>query len=71
VVTACKLLRVDKKVMVLALHREHAPSDVFVASLLTQNIRCKENLVDQIFNYSEKRLELAGRGRYQAGAFTA
>src|SRR5437899_12883391 len=42
--------------MVSALHREHAFSDLFVAYLLARNIRYEEDLVDQLFNSSEKRL---------------
>jgi len=42
--------------MILALHREHTFSDLFVAYLLTRNIRYKEDLVDQLFNSSEKKL---------------
>ncbi len=37
--TDCELLRIDKKAMMLALHREHALSDLFVAYLLSRNIR--------------------------------
>jgi CRP-like cAMP-binding protein len=54
--TDCELLRIDKKAMMLALHREHTFSDLFVAYLLTRNIRYEEDLVDQLFNSSEKRL---------------
>jgi CRP-like cAMP-binding protein len=54
--TDCKLLQIDKKAMMLALHREHAFSDMFVAYLLMRNIRYEEDLVDQLFNSSEKRL---------------
>jgi len=54
--TDCDLLRVDKKAMMNALHGEHAFSDVFVAYLLARNIRYEEDLVDQLFNSSEKRL---------------
>jgi len=54
--TDCELLRVDKKAMMEALHREHALSDMFVAYLLTRNIRYEEDLVDQLFNSSERRL---------------
>ena len=54
--TACEILRVDKKAMMEALHREHAFSDMFVAYLLSRNIRYEEDLVDQLFNSSEKRL---------------
>jgi len=54
--TDCQLLRIEKKAMMEALHREHAFSDVFVAYLLARNIRYEEDLVDQLFNSSEKRL---------------
>src|SRR5437667_7375170 len=54
--TDCELLRVDKKAMMEALHRERAFSDMFVAYLLARNIRYEEDLVDQLFNSSEKRL---------------
>ena len=54
--TDCDLLRVEKKAMMDALHRGHAFSDVFVAYLLARNIRYEEDLVDQLFNSSEKRL---------------
>jgi len=54
--TDCKLLQIDKKAMILALHQEHTFSDLFVAYLLGRNIRYEEDLVDQPFNSSEKRL---------------
>src|SRR6202046_10229 len=54
--TDCELTRVDKKAMMESLHREHAFSDMFVAYLLARNIRYEEDLVDQLFNSSEKRL---------------
>jgi len=54
--TDCHLLRIEKKSMMEALHREHAFSDMFVAYLLARNIRYEEDLVDQLFNSSEKRL---------------
>ena len=54
--TDCELLRVDKRAMMDALHREHAFSDMFVAHLLARNIRYEEDLVDHLFNSSEKRL---------------
>jgi CRP/FNR family transcriptional regulator, cyclic AMP receptor protein len=54
--TDCATLKIDKKAIVGALHREHAFSDVFVAYLLARNIRYEEDLVDQLFNSSEKRL---------------
>jgi CRP/FNR family transcriptional regulator, cyclic AMP receptor protein len=54
--TDCDLLRIEKKAMMEVLHREHALSDMFVAYLLGRNIRYEEDLVDQLFNSSEKRL---------------
>jgi CRP/FNR family cyclic AMP-dependent transcriptional regulator len=54
--TNCSILRIDKKAMMGALHREHEVSDMFVAYLLARNIRYEEDLVDQLFNSSEKRL---------------
>jgi CRP/FNR family cyclic AMP-dependent transcriptional regulator len=54
--TDCELLRIEKKAMAEALHREHALSDTFVAYLLGRNIRYEEDLVDQLFISSEKRL---------------
>ena len=54
--TDCAVLRIEKKAMLDTIHREHALSDLFVAYLLTRNIRSEEDLVDQLFNSSEKRL---------------
>ena len=54
--TACRLLRIDKKSMMRALHQEHTFSDLFIGYLLARNIRYEEDLVDQLFNSSEKRL---------------
>ena len=54
--TDCELLRIDRKAMMLALRREHTFSDLFVKYLLARNIRYEEDLVDQLFNSSEKRL---------------
>jgi CRP/FNR family transcriptional regulator, cyclic AMP receptor protein len=54
--TDCSVMQIDKKSMMEVLHREHAFSDMFVAYLLTRNIRYEEDLVDQLFNSSEKRL---------------
>jgi CRP-like cAMP-binding protein len=54
--TDCDLLKIDKKAMIEALHREHTFSDLFVSYLLARNIRYEEDLVDQLFNSSEKRL---------------
>jgi CRP/FNR family cyclic AMP-dependent transcriptional regulator len=54
--TECTIMRIDKKSMIEVIHREHSFSDLFVAYLLTRNIRYEEDLVDQLFNSSEKRL---------------
>ena len=55
-ITDCELMRIDKKAMMEALHREHKLSDMFTAYLLGRNIRYEADLVDQLFNSSEKRL---------------
>lgn len=54
--TDCQLLRIEKKTMMDALHRQPAFSEMFMAYLLARNIRYEEDLVDQLFNSSEKRL---------------
>ncbi|HXH39081.1 MAG TPA: Crp/Fnr family transcriptional regulator [Thermoanaerobaculia bacterium] len=50
------LMRIKKKEMVRVLHEEHAFADVFVSFLLDRNARIQADLVDQLFNSSEKRL---------------
>jgi CRP-like cAMP-binding protein len=50
------ILLVDKHEMVELLHKEHAMSDRFIAHMLGRNIRIEEDLIDQLFNSSEKRL---------------
>jgi CRP-like cAMP-binding protein len=54
--TDCSVMKINKKSMIEVLHQEHAFSDLFVAYLLSRNIRYEEDLVDQLFNSSEKRL---------------
>jgi len=54
--TDCSVMRIDKKTMMEVLHREQAFSDMFVAYLLARNIQYEADLVDQLFNSSEKRL---------------
>ena len=54
--TDCQLLRIEKKAMIDVLHREPALSEIFVAYLLARNVRYEEDLVDHLFNSSEKRL---------------
>jgi CRP/FNR family cyclic AMP-dependent transcriptional regulator len=48
------LLKIDRKEMIRALHQEHSFSDIFVSHLLARNARVQEDLVDQLFNSSEK-----------------
>ena len=52
----CSLLRIESKAMQDTLHREHKASDMFTTYLLSRNIRYEADLVDQLFNSSEKRL---------------
>ena len=54
--TECSVMKIEMKSMIEVLHTEHAFSDMFVTYLLTRNIRYEEDLVDQLFNSSEKRL---------------
>jgi CRP-like cAMP-binding protein len=54
--TDCAVMKIDKKSMMEVLHREPAFSELFVAYLLARNVRYEEDLVDQLFNSSEKRL---------------
>jgi CRP/FNR family transcriptional regulator, cyclic AMP receptor protein len=55
-ITPCTLLKIGRKEMVRVIHEEHAFSDVFVSFLLARTMRIQEDLVDQLFNSSEKRL---------------
>jgi len=55
-ITTTVLLKIDRKEMMRALHQEHTFSDIFVSHLLARNARVQEDLVDQLFNSSEKRL---------------
>jgi CRP/FNR family transcriptional regulator, cyclic AMP receptor protein len=55
-ITPTTLLVIEKKEMVRVLHSEHALSDRFMAYMLSRNIRIEEDLIDQLFNSSEKRL---------------
>ncbi|HXA15619.1 MAG TPA: Crp/Fnr family transcriptional regulator [Thermoanaerobaculia bacterium] len=54
--TRCTLMRIERQEMVRVLHEEHAFADLFVSFLLARNVRIQEDLVDQLFNSSEKRL---------------
>ena len=54
--TASKILVVPKQQMIRLLHQQHELSDRFIAHMLARNSRLEEDLVDQLFNASEKRL---------------
>jgi CRP-like cAMP-binding protein len=55
-ITPTSLLVIEKNEMIRVLHAEHAFSDRFVSYMLLRNIRIEEDLIDQLFNSSEKRL---------------
>ena len=55
-ITGTTVLVIEKKEMIRVLHVEHAFSDRFITYMLSRNIRVEEDLVDQLFNSSEKRL---------------
>jgi CRP/FNR family cyclic AMP-dependent transcriptional regulator len=57
--TECEVMRLEKAAIVGVLHKEPAFSEMFVAHLLARTIRVEEDLVDQLFNSSEKRLARA------------
>ena len=54
--TPTTALVIDKNEMVRVLHAEHDLSDIFISHVLARNIRIEEDLIDQLFNSSEKRL---------------
>jgi CRP/FNR family transcriptional regulator, cyclic AMP receptor protein len=54
--TDCTLFRIEKRLMTRLLHERHEISELFLAHLLSRNIRYEADLVDQLFNSSEKRL---------------
>jgi len=58
-VTPSAILHVSKASMVQLLHKQHEMSDRFISHMLTRNIRIEEDLIDQLFNSSEKRLARA------------
>ncbi|MGP8259949.1 MAG: Crp/Fnr family transcriptional regulator [Acidobacteriaceae bacterium] len=55
-ITACTALKIGREEMVLAMQREHDLSDLFLKFLLERSMRIQADLVDQLFNSSEKRL---------------
>jgi CRP/FNR family cyclic AMP-dependent transcriptional regulator len=58
-ITPCVILRVRKDEMARLLHTQHAMSDRFISHMLSRNLRIEEDLIDQLFNSSEKRLARA------------
>jgi len=57
--TECEIMRLEKATMIRVLHEEPAFSEMFVSHLLARTIRIEADLVDQLFNSSEKRLARA------------
>jgi CRP/FNR family cyclic AMP-dependent transcriptional regulator len=55
-ITDCLITRIDKAAMIATMHDEPEFSELFMAYLLTRNSRIEEDLIDQLFNSSEKRL---------------
>jgi CRP/FNR family transcriptional regulator, cyclic AMP receptor protein len=55
-VSACTVLKIKREEMIRVMHEEHAFSDVFLTFLLARSMRTQADLVDQLFNSSEKRL---------------
>ena len=58
-ITPSAILVIEKKQMVKVLHKQHALSDRFIAHMLSRNVRIEQDLIDQLFNSSEKRLARA------------
>ena len=55
-ITDCSLIKIEKVLMARMLHEQHDISELFVTNLLSHNLRYEEDLIDQLFNSSEKRL---------------
>ena len=55
-ITACTVLKIERDAMVRVMREEHAFSDMFLSFLLARSMRTQADLVDQLFNSSEKRL---------------
>jgi CRP/FNR family cyclic AMP-dependent transcriptional regulator len=72
-ITPSRILLIEKKQMVDALHKEHRFSDRFIAHMLSRNVRIEHDLIDQLLNSSEKRLArallLARYGRIRVEQF--
>ena len=68
-ITGSTILVINKDQMIRLLHKQHALSDRFISHMLSRNLRIEEDLIDQLFNSSEKRLAralllLARYGKY-------
>jgi CRP/FNR family transcriptional regulator, cyclic AMP receptor protein len=55
-ITACTALRIDRGQMIRVMHEEHSLSEMYLKSLLERSMRTQADLVDQLFNSSERRL---------------
>jgi CRP/FNR family cyclic AMP-dependent transcriptional regulator len=55
-ISACTALKIEREEMIRVMHEEHAFSDLFLKFLLARSMRTQADLVDQLFNSSEKRL---------------
>jgi CRP/FNR family transcriptional regulator, cyclic AMP receptor protein len=55
-ITTCIALKIERTEMIRVMHEEHAFSDLFLAFLLARSMRTQADLVDQLFNSSERRL---------------
>ena len=55
-ITACVALKIEREEMIRVMHKEHSFSDLFLTFLLARSMRTQADLVDQLFNSSEKRL---------------
>jgi CRP-like cAMP-binding protein len=55
-ITACTALRISREEMIHVMHQEHSLSDLFLKFLLEHSMRIQADLVDQLFNSSERRL---------------
>ena len=55
-ISKCSVMKLEKAAVVRLLHEEPSFSELFLAHLLSRNIKIEEDLVDQLFNSSEKRL---------------
>jgi CRP-like cAMP-binding protein len=58
-ITPSRVLEIEKERMVTVLHRHHALSERFISHMLSRNARLEQDLIDQLFNSSEKRLARA------------